>query len=63
MYLTDDVADVTPFSDRYDAMCDVSICRGATYVQLPSRKEFVLEIHQALWFDNQLPPVSLLNPN
>ena len=62
LYLTDDVVNVTPFSGYYDVMCDVPICGGATYVQLSSGEEFVLEIHQALWFGNQLQ-VSLLNPN
>ena len=62
LYLTNDVVDVTPFSDRYDAMCDVPIGGGATYIQLPSGEEYVLVIHQALWFGDQLP-ISLLNPN
>lgn len=61
-FLAGDVVDVTPFSDRYDAMCDVPICWGATYIQLPLGEEFILEIHQVLWFGNQLP-ASLLNPN
>ena len=62
LYLTDNVVDVTPFSDWYKAMCDVPIGGGAKYIQLPLVEEFVLEIHQALWFNDQLP-ILLLNPN
>ena len=47
LYLTNDVVDVTPFSNWYDSMCDLPICDGVTYVQLPLGEEFVLEIHQA----------------
>ena len=62
LYLTNDIVDMTSFSYQYDVMCDMPICGGTTYVQLPSGDEFVLEIHLVLWFGNQLP-ASMLNSN
>ena len=60
LYFTEEVVDVTPFTDRYDALRDVPIAGGATHVQLPDGSEYILEVHQGLWFGDQLE-TSLLN--
>ena len=61
LYFTDEVVDVTPFTDRYTAMRDVPIASGATHIQLHDGTEYILEVHQGLWFGDQLES-SLLNP-
>ena len=61
LYFTEEVVDVTPFTDRYTALRDVPIAGGATHVQLSDGSEYILEIHQGLWFGDQLES-SLLNP-
>ena len=58
---TDEVVNVTPFTDRYTALRDVPIATGATHIQLHDGSEYVLVVNQGLWFGEELE-VSLLNP-
>ena len=60
--ITDDIIDVIPFSDCYDAMCDVPIYEGSTYVQLLSGEKYIPQINLALCFGTHLKK-SLLNPH
>ena len=34
LYFTDEVVDVTPFTNHYTALCDVPEAGGATHIQL-----------------------------
>ena len=61
LYFTEEVVDVTPFTDRYTALRDVPVAGGATHIQLDDGSEYILVVHQGLWFGEELD-VSLLNP-
>ena len=61
LYFTDEVVDVTPFTDRYTALRDVPVAGGATHIQLGDGSEYILVVNQGLWFGEELE-VSLLNP-
>ena len=42
---TDEVVNVTPFTDRYTALRDVPIATGATHIQLHDGSEYVLVVN------------------
>jgi len=60
---TGEMCDVSPYSDEYKPMENISICTGATAYQDPIMgAAIILIVHEALWFGNKLKH-SLLNPN
>ena len=61
LYFTDEVVDVIPFTNRYTALCDVTVAGGATHIQLGDGSEYILVVNQGLWFGEELE-VSLFTP-
>jgi len=53
LYFTEELVDVTAFTGRYSALWDVPIAGGATHVQLSDGSEYILEVHQSLWFGDR----------
>ena len=62
LVFTGQTVDVSPFSDHYEATKNVPVCSAATVVTTDNGIDYILIVHQALWFGNSLPN-SLLNPN
>ena len=61
LYFTDEVVHVIPFTNRYTALCDVTVAGGATHFQLGDGSEYILVVNQGLWFGEELE-VSLFTP-
>ena len=61
LYFTEEVVDVTPFTDCYTVLRDVPVAGGEMHIQLDDSLEYILVVHQGLWFGEELD-VSLLNP-
>ena len=54
-------AHATRVTDCYTALQDLPVAGGATHIQLDDGSEYILVVHQGLWFGEELD-VSLLNP-
>mmetsp|Transcript_3612 Transcript_3612/g.5593 ORF Transcript_3612/g.5593 Transcript_3612/m.5593 type:complete len:104 (-) Transcript_3612:8-319(-) len=61
LYFTDEVVDITPFTDQYAALKDAPVAGGAIYIQLDDETKHILVVNQCLWFGEELD-VSLFNP-
>ena len=65
-FFTGEIVDVRPFSDKYQPMMNIPVCRGVTAVDIKTgvfgRETVLLVFNQALWFGDALKH-TLVNPN